>query len=439
MRRYRHQHSAPSCAATTSLLLATPFANFLTSPRQNVSRVVIEAKPTTMTMTTTGGVNLGKRSNRRLQPGKVETQNAYTEVQCRHWQRIAWNRDEDSSGGLDREEFFGFLNVISLDHFSEDSGGGGGGRSWQDIFNKMAAVSRIGEDTILQVSTDGFSSATATGQPQQEEDEAIDPKIEKEQQKYRDEFCKSIFEEMLRGGVDVATMDLAIFADGIFESDESLSWEGNTTSTTTATTFSLRATTTAFPAATTTSVDEIATSPAATTTTTSERRTTAATSPVTTTTSAMSNFGMGVTTASNPLPHFYPTTVEATATNGATPIITTSVASTTMPAFDAFETGSEIDPIDDSENGNDDDGDLSIIGQATNPIAALEQVILQSNGGDGADGQKDDGGAMGTRGSDTLSTGAIVGVFFGLATMVVSIVTVVTRHPYFDPCERDEF
>jgi len=75
-----------------------------------------------MTMTTTGGENLGKRSNRRLQPGKVETQNAYTEVQCRHWQRIAWNRDEDSSGGLDREEFFGFLNVISLDHFSEDSG-----------------------------------------------------------------------------------------------------------------------------------------------------------------------------------------------------------------------------------------------------------------------------------------------------------------------------
>lgn len=441
MRRYRHQHSAPSAAAAASVLLATPFMNFL-SPRHDASHVFIEAKlgapamTTNTAATTAGGENLGKRSNRRrLQPGKIENKDTYTEVQCRYWQRIAWNRDEDSSGGLDREEFFGFLNVISLDHFSEDSGGGGGGiggGSWQDIFNKMATVSRIGEDNILQVSTDGFSTATATGQPQLEDEEAVDPKIEKEQQKYRDEFCKSLFVEMLRGGVDVATMDLAVFTDGIFVSDESWSWESNVPSTTTSTTLSRTTAAATSPAATTTSMDGMATSPAATTTTTSERRTITTIPPVTTSTSATSNFRIGGTTTSNPLPDFYRTTSEATL------IITTFVASTTISGVDAFETDSEIDPIDDSENGNIDDGSLSI-GNPTNPIAALEQVMLQSNSNDGADGQKDDGGAIDTRGNNTLSTGAIVGVFFGLAAMVVSIVTVVTRHPYFDPCERDEF
>mmetsp|Transcript_939 Transcript_939/g.2002 ORF Transcript_939/g.2002 Transcript_939/m.2002 type:complete len:491 (+) Transcript_939:72-1544(+) len=488
MRRYRHQHSAPSCAATTSLLLATPFANFLTSPRQNVSRVVIEAKPTTMTMATTGGENLGKRSNRRLQPGKVETQNAYTEVQCRHWQRIAWNRDEDSSGGLDREEFFGFLNAISLDHFSEDSGGGGGGRSWQDIFNKMAAVSRIGEDTILQVSTDGFSSATATGQPQQEEDEAIDPKIEKEQQKYRDEFCKSVFEGMLDDGVEVETMDLAIFTYELFESP-SVSLSDNSLTTTTTPTTDM-STATEFV---TTIADEVSgdpeenltastsnvhdnstittlltigensttsTSPAdeenlttsisqdnSTVTASPDIVSTDESSPVSSTGSLPVN-----TTATIPTPatstsfdkisfdESPPTTtiISPTTTTTASTILSTTDAtktskySTSLPATKSSST-TAVETIPESTTTSTSSTlppfspkvELASDIEKTIQIAtSVEQVVIKSGG----DGDSDVVNQI-----PQASTGMIVGVFAGVGSVVVLIVNAVTRHPYFDP------
>ncbi|KAL7466147.1 hypothetical protein ACHAXS_006440 [Conticribra weissflogii] len=143
---------------------------------------------------------------RKLQPDAVG-KDAYTELQCEWWQTMGLGSDVDFSGGLDQGEFLSFLNKISLDHFLANSDPGN--RSWQNLFYELAKVDQVAGNGMLQVSTGGFFTA--------KDDKDVDPKIQKENEKYRDKFCKSVFEGMLNEGVEVETMDLAIFTYGLFE------------------------------------------------------------------------------------------------------------------------------------------------------------------------------------------------------------------------------
>mmetsp|Transcript_28690 Transcript_28690/g.60860 ORF Transcript_28690/g.60860 Transcript_28690/m.60860 type:complete len:460 (+) Transcript_28690:122-1501(+) len=431
----------------------------------------------------TSEARIGARSHagRKLQPDKAG-KDAYTEIQCDWWQTMGVKSDVDSSGGLDQDEFLSFLNEISLDHFLVDgvADANAGDSSWQNMFYELAKVNKVVEDSVLQVATDGFS--------QSEDGVDLDPKIQKENEKYRDEFCKSVFEGMLDDGVEVETMDLAIFTYELFESP-SVSLSDNSLTTTTTPTTDM-STATEFVTtiadevsgdpeenltASTSNVHDnstittlltigenstISTSPAdeenlttsisqdnSTVTASPDIVSTDESSPVSSTGSLPVN-----TTATIPTPatstsfdkisfdESPPTTtiISPTTTTTASTILSTTDAtktskySTSLPATKSSST-TAVETIPESTTTSTSSTlppfspkvELASDIEKTIQIAtSVEQVVIKSGG----DGDSDVVNQI-----PQASTGMIVGVFAGVGSVVVLIVNAVTRHPYFDP------
>lgn len=428
----------------------------------------------------TSEARFGARSHsrRKLQPDKAG-KDAYTEIQCDWWQTMSVKSDADSSGGLDQDEFLSFLNEISLDHFlvDGDADADAGDSSWQNMFYELAKVNKVEEDSILQVATDGFS--------QTEDVVDLDPKIQKENEKYRDEFCKSVFEGMLDEGVEVETMDLAIFTHDLFETP-SVSVSDNISTTVTATTNTM-ATATEFVttnadedsgdleenlAASTSNVEDnstittlptiggnstILTSPADeenSTTFISQDNSTETTSPNKTSTDeseSSSGSSTGSTTATIPSPttsisfdkisfdESPPTimTISTATTTASTIHSTTDVTKTAkhftsspattssyttavekIPESTTTSTSSTLPPFSpEVELASDIEKTIHI-------ATSVEQVVIGSGGESDSDGDNQ---------IPQASPSMIVGVFAGVGSAVVLIVTAVTRHPYFDP------
>lgn len=394
----------------------------------------------------------------------------YTEVQCNWWQRIAVDNDEDSSGGLGREEYFAFLNVISLDHFEGDAENEG---SWQDLFYKLAKPEPVDGDTMLQVSTEGFSS------------NSVDPKTEKEHKKIREKFCESVYEGLIDEGVEESAMDLAIFMDGLFEDPKTKPKpkppkpDPETEMETTTTTEATSATTTSIPtttsqaskSATTTTISSSTVTTRNPTTKVSETTTTAAartsnhaTTEITTvpspeiststTTTAETTKTMDVTTttatittsdstsavdvdensqestSSQELTNTTPATTIAATEAATTQVQITTVATTTSSTLNFNATTNATTTTATTAILTPPQGGLSSeLDKVIKVSAAVEQAMVSSDEMDEANEE---------RRTSRPSTGVIVGVICGLAAMVVLIVTVVTRHPFFDPGRRQQ-
>ncbi|KAL7466146.1 hypothetical protein ACHAXS_006439 [Conticribra weissflogii] len=424
--------------------------------------------------------------------------NIYTEVQCNWWQRIAVDNDEDSSGGLDREEYFAFLNVISLDHFEDD---GGEDATWQNLFYELAKPEPVDGGTIFQVSTEGLFNYS--------ENEVVDPNTEEENEKPQEKFCKSVFKGLLQEGVDEATMDLAIFMDGLFEDPpvkpkpaemETTTLTSSSTSaaaaevieTSVATVATINtdaasATTASIP--TTIIMTSSTTATKATTLLSSSSSTTSTISATTTTSGTTTTTAATTTSNRTPSPEATPftsTTMEATepaettttttttrtaaptsAVNGdekvdesgslselndstiATTFSSTTPSISTESALTKFPITTVASMTSSSFNNTDTTNATTIIATLTTTTTAatsrhgglpseLDKVIKVSAAVEQAMVRSDEIDDLNEESrSNRPSTGVIMGVICGLAVVVVLIVTMVTRHPFFDPGSRE--